>query len=102
MRQYMGAALIAALLIAGSVLYHRGSAALRATYEVGIGAEAAILATRDIVEETKNKLAPGELKRLRMQQTTSRGHAQMLGGILLIGLGVLAAHRQMIGGNRQS
>ena len=98
MRQYMGAALIAALLIAGSVLYHRGSANLEATYEVKDSTEATILATQDFIAETKQKLLPGEMKRLRMQQTTSRGHAQMLGGILLIGLGVLAAHRQLIAG----
>jgi hypothetical protein len=93
MRQYMGAALIAALLIAGSVLYHRGSADLRAIYVEPSVTEA----TKDYIAETKNKLAPGELKRLRMQQTTSRGHALMLGGIVLIGLGGLAAHCQLIG-----
>lgn len=97
MRQYIGAALVAALLIAGSVLYQRGTAALEATYEIKTSTEAAILATRDIVEETKNKLLPGELKRLRMQQTIARGQALIVGGIVLIGLGVLAAHRQLIG-----
>lgn len=95
--QFLGWTLAAALVVSGSVLCHRGSAALEATYEVKYNAEAAIIATRDIVEETKNKLAPGELKRLRMQQTTSRGHALLLGGIVLIGLGGLAAHRQLIG-----
>lgn len=94
MRQYMGAVLAAALLIAGSVLYHRGGMSLEATYEVSTTTQK----IKDRVDETKYEIAPGELKRLRMQQTTSRGHAQMLGGIVLIGLGVLAAHRQLIGG----
>lgn len=96
MRQFLGWAIAAALLIAGSVLCHRGSAALEATYEVKDRTQEAILATQDFIAETKQKLAPGEMKRLRMQQTTSRGHALLLGGIVLIGLGGLALHRQLL------
>lgn len=92
MRQFLGWVIAAALLIAGGVLCHRGSAALEATYDVS----STVQQIEDRVNETKYELARGELKRLRMQQTTSRGHALLLGGIVLIGLGGLALHRQIV------